>query len=323
MTLIEKPVAGQPMRAGWGAAVADRLNQLAAVGAPGMLVRDGAFGQGFAPTPKNQRDRRGTSAAPQPFEVRWDPALAEGEGGWKIYLPGEHLLSVDGEYVDAFEGVTAIEDSNGDETGWFEFDEIDSSATAIWLVVAKEDSGSGGEETVAAQFADDEDAEASTNICIAEVSYTAAQGSAPAVVEIKQAVVGSIVVGAGTQVTGEAVTNGCFALVVETEEPAQEGDDPVTTAHFANRYFNYSNITLECADLTLSAGGVFVALKITTTASYPTPTASIVSYSTLAALQGDQRALGYVVIPIYHLDSDFSILCDFRVAPMTRSGEVL
>ena len=125
------------------------------------------------------------------------------------------------------------------------------------------------------------------------------------------------------QIEGEAVTNGCFALVVETEEPAQEGDDPVTTAHFANRYFNYSNITLECADLTLSAGGVFVALKVTTTASYPTPTASIETYATLAALQADQRAHGYVVIPLYNLDSDFSILVDFRVAPMALVGEVL
>lgn len=129
--------------------------------------------------------------------------------------------------------------------------------------------------------------------------------------------------GGGGNVTGEAVTNGCFALVVETEEPEQAGDDPVTTAHFANRFFNYSNITLECADLTLSAGGVFVALKITTTANYSTPTASIETYSTLAALQADQRALGYVVIPLYQLDSDFSILCDFRVAPMALVGEVL
>lgn len=63
MTLIEKPVAGQPMRAGWGASVAERLNQLGPFGVPGMLMRDGPFGQGSAPLPRNQRDRRGAAAA--------------------------------------------------------------------------------------------------------------------------------------------------------------------------------------------------------------------------------------------------------------------
>lgn len=63
MTLIEKPVAGQPMRAGWGASVAERLNQLGPFGVPGMLMRDGPFGQGSAPLPRNQRDRRGAATA--------------------------------------------------------------------------------------------------------------------------------------------------------------------------------------------------------------------------------------------------------------------
>ena len=197
MTLIEKPVAGQPMRAGWGVSVAERLNQIGSVGAPGQLVREGLFGQGVAPLPKNQRDRRGTPAAPQPYEVRWDPGLSNGDGGWKIYLPGEHLLRVDGEYIDELGGVTAIEDDNGDETGWFEFDEIDASATAIWLVVAKEESGNEGEATVSAQFATEEDAEGANNVCIAEVSFTAASQSTPAVVEIKQSVVGALVINRG------------------------------------------------------------------------------------------------------------------------------
>lgn len=316
MTLIEKPVAGQPMRAGWGASVAERLNQIGAVGAPGQLVREGLFGQGVAPLPKNQRDRRGTPAAPQPYEVRWDPGLSNGDGGWKIYLPGEHLLRVDGEYIDELGGVTAIEDDNGDETGWYEFDEIDSSATAIWLVIAMEESGNEGEETVTAQFATEEDAEGANNVCIAEVSFTAASQSTPAVVEIKQSVVGALII--GSAVTGEAVTNGCFALVVQKDEH----DVPVSCS-FANRYFNYGNVTLTCADLTLSAGGVIVALQITTTANQQTPTASLETYETLDALQADQRDLGYVVIPLYSLGADFSILCDFRVAPVAPVGEVL
>ncbi len=78
MTLIEKPVAGQPMRAGWGAAVADRLNQLGPFGVPGMLLRDGPFGQGSAPLPRNQRDRR-ASTKPLPFAPTFAADATTGE----------------------------------------------------------------------------------------------------------------------------------------------------------------------------------------------------------------------------------------------------
>lgn len=124
--------------------------------------------------------------------------------------------------------------------------------------------------------------------------------------------------GGGGNVTGEGVTNGCFALVVAKDE-----DDLPVSCSFINRYYNCDNLTLETTDLTLTNGNVFVALKVTTDLSHSSPTATIVTYASLAAIQADQRALAYVVIPLYHLDSDFSILCDFRVAPLARAGEVI
>lgn len=245
MTPIDRPVAGQPMRAGWGAAVADRLNQLGPFGVSGMLLRDGPFGQGSAPLPRNQRDRRGTPAAPQPYEVRWDPGLSNGDGGWKIYLPGEHLLRVDGEYIDELGGVTAIEDDNGDETGWFEFDEIDASATAIWLVVAKEESGNEGEATVSAQFAAEEGEGVQNNICIAEVSFTAATQSAAAVVEIRQSVVGALALTPG----GEETPPKPFEYV-ETQEEG-EGGEQRTVKSIVNLDFYWDG---EQATATLASG---------------------------------------------------------------------
>lgn len=99
MTLIEKPVVGQPMRAGWGASVADRLNQLGPFGVPGMLMRDGPFGQGSAPLPRNQRDRRGATK-PLPFEPHFSADATTGEflisAIGQGYAPwGRRLLEVD------------------------------------------------------------------------------------------------------------------------------------------------------------------------------------------------------------------------------------
>lgn len=92
MTLIEKPVAGQPMRAGWGASVAERLNQIGSVGAPGQLVREGLFGQGVAPLPKNQRDRRGTPVSSIGcFEIEAGEPEVDEETGEEI--PTIHFIN--------------------------------------------------------------------------------------------------------------------------------------------------------------------------------------------------------------------------------------
>ena len=140
---------------------------------------------------------------PLPYEVRFDATLDSGDGGWKIYLPTEHLLSYDGEDIDTSDitGVTAIEDANGDATGWYSFDDVDLQAEHVWLVVTITDPASGSSSpTVEAEFAASE-GQASTgekvvNVCIAEISYTASsQSGDPATIEIKQSVVGAVHLG--------------------------------------------------------------------------------------------------------------------------------
>ena len=138
-----------------------------------------------APAPKKQKDK------PLPFEVRYDGTLDSGAGGWKIYLPTEHLVQFDGEYLDPLNGVTPILDGNGDETGWYSFDEITLHDDHVWLVIS-ESSG-----TYTASFANAEDSQAVANICIAEVSYEAATQSTPETITIKQSVVGAIVMSSG------------------------------------------------------------------------------------------------------------------------------
>ena len=138
-----------------------------------------------APASKKQKDK------PLPFEVRYDGTLDSGAGGWKIYLPTEHLVQFDGAYLDPLGDVTPILDANGDETGWYSFDEITLQDDHVWLVIS-ESSG-----TYTASFANAEDSQAVANICIAEVSYEAATQSTPETITIKQSVVGAIVMSSG------------------------------------------------------------------------------------------------------------------------------
>ena len=147
-----------------------------------------------APAPKKQKTK------PLPFEVRYDGTLDSGAGGWKIYLPTEHLVQFDGAYLDPLNDVTPILDGNGDETGWYSFDEITLHDDHVWLVISE----SSGAYT--ASFANAEDQQAVANICIAEVSYEAATQSTPETITIKQSVVGAIVMSSGDDVVPDDIS---------------------------------------------------------------------------------------------------------------------
>ena len=56
---VPVPAKGQPMKASWAAAVAERVNSLCAMAPAGMLARDGVGGMGAQPLPSNLRGRRG------------------------------------------------------------------------------------------------------------------------------------------------------------------------------------------------------------------------------------------------------------------------
>lgn len=170
-----------------------------------------------APASKKQKDK------PLPFEVRHDGTLDSGAGGWKIYLPTEHLVQFDGAYLDPLNDVTPILDANGDETGWYSFDEITLQDDHVWLVISESSSESSGAYT--ASFANAEDQYAVANICIAEVSYEAATESTPETITINQSVVGAIVMssGDGGGVTPDDVSTEFIPEPEEGEEPT--GDE--------------------------------------------------------------------------------------------------
>ena len=159
-----------------------------------------AIGDKIGAPARNERDRR-PSRQPLPFEVRWDGSLNNSSGGWKIYLPTEHLLTYGGVDVATSDisGATVIQDDDNNDTPWFSLDDIDTEADHVWLVVTVAES-SGSIVSVDAEFAAEEGQAATgenvVNICIAEVSYEESENEGdPAVVTIKQSVVGALHLG--------------------------------------------------------------------------------------------------------------------------------
>lgn len=238
----------------------------------------------------------------RPFEVDYDPESEE----YCIFAPPGCVL-VDGREVEIADADTR---SN---TVALDCLDPDDMPDALYAHVTQDESSTGGYKV---EFDDEETKDGALfNFRVCRFGSSENDGN--------QYDICTSCVTLGGGIAGEALTNGCFALIVETEDPEGENEEPVRTAHFANRYYNYGNLTLTCSDRTLYEGDVIVALKITTTAYQQTPTASIEVYEDFPSLQADQHDLGYVVIPLYTLDVDFSILCDFRVLPIAPVGEVL
>ena len=177
-----------------------------------------------APT-RNERERRAT-VAPHPYEVRWDSSLNSGEGGYKIYLPTEHLLSYAGEDVATSDisGATVIQANNAD-TPWYSLDDIDTSADHVWLVVTVTESN--GEVAVEAEFAAEEGQAATGeevfNFCVAEISYTAPSGTGEQpTVSVSQSLVGALHIGSSGDVVDE----------VSIDRNGGEREDKLQIAHF-------------------------------------------------------------------------------------------
>ena len=146
-------------------------------------------------TSKKQAD------SPFPYEVRWDSTLNSGSGGWKIYLPTDHLLSYDNEEVQTsdIDGITVIQDADGQDTPWYSLDDISDSDSNVYLVItipddSAESSDPPAETTV--EFSPTEgqatSGEEVINICIADISYSSGP---PVEIEVKQSVVGALYLG--------------------------------------------------------------------------------------------------------------------------------
>lgn len=208
---IQAPVKGEPLRASWAGDVTRVLNAFQdKVGAPFRNERNRHFEKG-----------------PLPFEVRWDGLINDGDGSWKIYLPGIESLCLVKEDYEEITGVTAIQDADGNDTDWYTIDDISSSGEEdVWLVVTVPDSGTTG--TVSAELLSDE-GQASTgekvyNVHIAALETVAATSSTPAEHNVRQYVDSAVIIsGAADEVMPDDVSTEFIPEPEEGEEP--NGDE--------------------------------------------------------------------------------------------------
>lgn len=249
------------------------------------------------PSQRQARDK------PLPFEVRWDATLNDGEGGYKIYLPTEHLLSYGGTYVNTSDisGATPIPDANGDDTAWSVLDGIDTSADHVWLVVTVPDAGD-----VSAEFAAAEGQSVTgssvLNVCIAEISYEASEeeGGAPKI-EIKQSVVGALCLGGeggGAPVVPDDVSTEFIPEQEEGEEPTGDEGKLQIKGFKAGQPADTNTLPDYLRGVAaLPAGGIsFVCRGVDTNGDHS------LFYLPLAAIWGDGSSGGLPLPEVTYLD---------------------
>ena len=115
-----------------------------------------------------------------------------------------------------------------------------------------------------------------------------------------------------------AADAGCWRLVTATQGGS--------TVHvFDNQYYKAGEVVLEASLATTAESLVgsqlyFVALQISADGQ---ATPAIVGYATFAAMSTASRTLAAVTKPLYRLDANCNIVCDFRNIPEAQIAEVL
>lgn len=171
------------------AGLSQELDEVSAGLDVNALEHAGVFSPSVAPEPEY---------GPRPFEVRWDPTLDGGDGGWAVYLPTEHLLAYDGAEVATSDisGLTVVQDAGGNDTPWYSLDDVGEDAEHVWLVLTVPDSG-----PVEAEFAEEEGQAASgervVNVCVAEIDRSVSDAAGNPVPVVRQSLVGALHLGSG------------------------------------------------------------------------------------------------------------------------------
>lgn len=76
-TQIPVPSKGDKLRATWGTAISNRVNELCAMAPAGVLQRDGFSGMGAQPLPQNLRNRRAAALSPGCWRLEVAPTDPE------------------------------------------------------------------------------------------------------------------------------------------------------------------------------------------------------------------------------------------------------
>lgn len=89
---------------------------------------------------------------------------------------------------------------------------------------------------------------------------------------------------------------------------------------FENRYYDVGGRTFSATDTRISSSSFsgIVALSVSMTGAVPS--AGVVTYADIGAMQNDQKDFSKYVIPLYKM-KDGAVECDFRVGPPAVARE--
>lgn len=228
---IPAPAKGQPLKATWAAAVAERVNALCGMAPAGMLARDGVGGMGAQPLPANLRERSKASAKPLPWQCK---AMAddEGEPFFAVYLPaGSLVCDLAPVAIADIDGISALDGMDD----WYTIDaEVAGSAT-LNLVIKEEESEEEGDEEEeedepslkfsieAAGGESESDDEEIGRVAFATVSVVAGEGNAPDAGRV------DVQIGAGVMIV---CTKDMAEQVDEDSVGRTEEENALQIAHF-------------------------------------------------------------------------------------------
>ena len=174
------------------AGLSQRLDEVSAGLDANAMEHSGVSSPSVAPEPEYD---------PRPFEVRWDPTLDDGDGGWTVYLPTEHLLTYDGVEgaTSDISGLTVVQDAAGNDTSWYSLDEVEADAEHVWLTVAVERNSQGVATSASAGVSSEThgDGESAFDFCVAELSRDMEDAAGRPVPVVSQSLVGALHLSSG------------------------------------------------------------------------------------------------------------------------------
>lgn len=335
------PVKGQPLKASWAAAVANRVNAIGAMVPSGGLAREGVTGTGFAALPQNRRDRR-PSAADHPWKIHGGkrsetedpdhPSKAQ-----RVYVPAESLV-IEGEAFPATDIICLTADEDLDdfyELGCLETLPSDTPSIVHLFVYREiEPESEGADPQIYAEVAsslddsstyDEDSHEILAAVPLFSITRSEDDNGRHVLTVNIQYQHSAIVIGSAPAPSKNDV--GLFRL--GTKEP-EEGEEPSDNLWLFNTYLRLGgswiamngNTEIDTGSSAESYANQFLFLWSTYMGSHGpefyvnmTP-----DFSTIEQYSCDPTV---IAIPLYHFDENGAVDMDFRIGVGTDAFDLL
>lgn len=305
------------------AGLSQRLDEVSAGLDADAMEHAGVSSPSVAPEPEY---------GPRPFEVRWDPTLDGGDGGWAVYLPTEHLLTYDGVEVatSGISGLTVVQDAGGNDTSWYSLDEVGVDAGHVWLTVTARKTDAGVTTSATAEVSPERHGGSVpagatvVDFCIAELSRDMEDAAGRPVPVVRQSLVGAL----HLMSPGEDSYEDLGPFRIYPSDSSGSGSGSGAGIDIGEGYVQVGGFTIwvEGRGGFPTASHQFVAVDVVID-SAGHPQGELVEFDDFASLNLAQEDMDHVYVPIYKFAWDGSsgsgedgaptLVMDLRRMPMT------